>query len=133
MSELDRLAVSLEDFGVKNGLSADLIAELNLVIEELVSNTFNYGAAAGLDPAALRVGVDIARDGGVVTLRIEDNGRAFDPLQEKPPDLGATLEERSVGGLGIHLVRTLMDEIKYSREGDRNLLVMRKRVAGEGA
>jgi anti-sigma regulatory factor (Ser/Thr protein kinase) len=130
---LERLAAALESFGVEHGIAPDLILELNLVIEELVTNTFNYGAPDGGDAADLQVWLEIGFDAGEVKLRLEDNGRGFDPLQKAPPALDVPLEERTVGGLGIHLVKTLMDDVAYSRQGDRNVIVMRKRVGTGGA
>jgi serine/threonine-protein kinase RsbW len=60
---------------------------------------------------------------------IEDDGVAFDPLARAAPDVTADLDEREIGGLGIHLVRTLMDGMTYERRGERNVLVIVKRVA----
>ncbi len=62
---------------------------------------------------------------------ISDDGVAFDPLKVPPPDLTADLESRPIGGLGVHFVKTLMDEVAYRREGDRNVLTMRKRFGDE--
>jgi serine/threonine-protein kinase RsbW len=61
-----------------------------------------------------------------IELVVEDGGPAFDPLQQATPDLEAALDDRPVGGLGIHLVRQMMDEVAYQRTGQRNRLTMRK-------
>jgi anti-sigma regulatory factor (Ser/Thr protein kinase) len=63
-----------------------------------------------------------------VTVTVEDDGVPFNPLEATEPDLDRPLEERSIGGLGIHLVKNLMDDVEYRREAGRNYLVMRKRV-----
>ena len=62
---------------------------------------------------------------------VSDDGIAFDPLEVPPPDLESSLEDRPVGGLGVHFMLTLMDEVTYRREGDRNVLTMRKSYAAE--
>lgn len=130
VSAFERLASGLEEFGAERELSPDVISEINLVIEELVSNTFNYGAEDGRDPATVKAIVEMDMADGEVSLRIEDNARPFDPFQIETPDLDVPLEERETGGLGVHLVRTLMDHVEYEREGDRNVLRMRKRIGG---
>jgi anti-sigma regulatory factor (Ser/Thr protein kinase) len=65
----------------------------------------------------------------MLTAELVDDGRAFDPLQVAAPDLAAPLEERAVGGLGVHLMRHLVDDIQYRRDGGRNHLVFTKRIA----
>jgi len=128
VEDLDRLAVSLEEFGIRHGLSPDLIGELNLVLEELVTNTFNYGAEDGRDAATLRAELDMAVEDGEIRLRLSDNGRPFDPFQVETPDLDVSLEEREIGGLGVHLVRTLMDAVEYRLVDGRNVIEMKKRI-----
>jgi anti-sigma regulatory factor (Ser/Thr protein kinase) len=63
-----------------------------------------------------------------VVAEVEDDGRPFDPLQAPPPDLSAPLAERRVGGLGLHFVRNLMDQVSYARVGTRNILKMLKNL-----
>jgi len=60
---------------------------------------------------------------------VEDDGKPFDPLQAPPPDLSLPLERRPIGGLGIHLIRNLMDEVSYARVGGRNVLKMVKHLS----
>jgi acyl-CoA thioester hydrolase len=74
----------------------------------------------------LMVHVDTAGENLLAT--VQDFGREFDPLSLPIPDLSASLDERKVGGLGIHLMRSLMDEVKYRRVDGKNLLSMRKRI-----
>ena len=65
-------------------------------------------------------------DAGTVVVQVEDEGRPFNPLEAPPVDLDAPIEGRPIGGLGIHLIRSLMDAIEYRHEDGRNVLVMRK-------
>lgn len=72
--------------------------------------------------------ISLTLDDGSVVLCVEDDGPAFDPLAAPEPDLDAPLEDRPVGGLGIHLLREMMDTLDYVRRDDRNRLILRKRV-----
>ena len=85
---------------------------------------------AGRRAATTRSRWSLSVGDGVVMAEISDDGRAFDPLQVPPPDLDADLELRPIGGLGVHFMKTLMDEVAYRREGGRNILTMRKRFVG---
>jgi serine/threonine-protein kinase RsbW len=103
------------------------VTKLNLVLEEWLTNVISYGFDAGGDH---RIVLDLALDeSGELSARVEDDGRPFDPLSLPTPDVTVGLDERKVGGLGVLLIRRLMDDVTYSRSGDRNVLVMRKRVA----
>ena len=73
---------------------------------------------------ASRVRLDIDADS--VAAEVIDNGRPFDPTSAPPPDLSLPLEQRPPGGLGIHLMRELMDGLDYRRSGDSNILRLRK-------
>jgi anti-sigma regulatory factor (Ser/Thr protein kinase) len=72
--------------------------------------------------------VRLRRTGDSVAVEVEDDGRPFDPLQVPPPDLTLSLEQRPIGGLGIHLIRNLMDEVSYARRDGRNVLKMAKHL-----
>jgi anti-sigma regulatory factor (Ser/Thr protein kinase) len=76
--------------------------------------------------------VYLGLESGSVVLAVEDDGVPFNPLQAQEVDIGTPPEERRVGGLGIHIVRNVMNELKYTRQDGRNRLVMRKRFAGGG-
>jgi anti-sigma regulatory factor (Ser/Thr protein kinase) len=76
------------------------------------------------------VSIDVGADDGVLSIRFEDSGRPFDPASREDPDVSPVpAEERDVGGLGIFMVKRLMDEVSYKREGGKNVLVLRKRVS----
>jgi anti-sigma regulatory factor (Ser/Thr protein kinase) len=60
-----------------------------------------------------------------IEIEIKDDGRPFNPLEAPPPDMGKPLAAKQVGGLGIHLVREMMDELEYRRENDKNLLILK--------
>ncbi len=115
----------VEDLGEQDNWPPDLIFKVNLVLDELSVNIVNYGGETS------EIEVSLAADAEVVRVEISDDGRPFDPLTEAvEPDIDAPLEDRPVGGLGIHLVREMMDELHYSREDGRNRLAMVKRKGG---
>ena len=98
---------------------------INLVLDELVTNIIDYGFD---DTGRHEIRVTMAVEGGTLTIEVEDDARAFDPLAAAPPDLTLALEDRPVGGLGIHIVRTVMDTVEYQRRDGHNILTMRKTI-----
>ena len=123
--ELEQIPAAVEEFAERDNWPPDLVFKLNLVLEELGVNIVNYSGATG------EIEISLASDGETVTIEIADNGRPFNPLAElDTPDISAPLGERPVGGLGVHLVRSMMDELSYSREDGMNRLAMTKRKAG---
>jgi anti-sigma regulatory factor (Ser/Thr protein kinase) len=123
LAEIGTLAETLEGFCAGQGIDADVTSLVNLALEEVVTNIIAYGYT---DHGDRRIWIDLAMDGGDLTARVQDEAPAFDPLQKDGADPEASLDERRVGGLGIQLVRTFMDEVRYAREGDRNVLFLRK-------
>ncbi|MDJ0830724.1 MAG: ATP-binding protein [Desulfobacterales bacterium] len=124
MSELDTLLGHLNTFSAQIGLTRKCFCQINLALEELFTNIVSYGQDNQTHP----VKVDITYDKGVITIRIEDRGIAFDPIKAKKPDTKCSLKDRQIGGLGIHLIKNLMDEINYQRKNNKNILTIKKRI-----
>src|SRR5690606_26676045 len=106
-----------------HGLGLGIAGQLCLVLEELLTNVVRHGTEGvpPPDPPGYHnVVVRLARRGNDVIMLFEDSGRPFDPLGLPDPDFEASIEDRPVGGLGIHLVRTLVDRMTYARIADRN-------------
>jgi serine/threonine-protein kinase RsbW len=123
LAELDGVTEKVMDFGRRHGLATRVVHDLTLALEEVLSNVIKHGYPEGGDhEISLRVRVEP----GQVRAEIEDDGRPFNPLKAPEPDTTKPLEERAVGGLGIHLVRKLMDALEYRRQGGKNLLTIRK-------
>lgn len=122
----DEIALFCETHGVPPAA----IGHLNLALDEAMTNTIAYGWPEGGDH---EIALVLSVGDGVVMAEISDDGRAFDPLQVPPPDLDADLESRPIGGLGVHFMKTLMDEVAYRHEGGRNVLTMRKRFVAGGS
>ena len=119
--ELDRVSTAIESFGLEADWPIDLIFQVNLDLEELVINVMNYGHDGGLH----EIDITLTSDEDSLTIEIVDDGRPFDPLHDAPkPDVNAELEDRDIGGLGIHFVRKMMDDVRYRREEGKNHLTL---------
>lgn len=109
---------------------AEVRFHVDLVLEELVLNIVSYGFPDGRRG---HVEVQIRERDGVLLITVEDDGIPFDPFAQAEPDLNLPLEERDIGGLGIHFARSLMDTHSYRREDGRNRVELRKSLgSGEG-
>ena len=128
VTELERVAMGLEQFGAEAGLSDEVVGELNLCLEEILTNIMFYGLEEGRDPDSLAILLELEVADAALTVRVQDNGKPFNPLEAGEPDTDVPIEEREIGGLGIHLVRELMEELLYARDGDHNVLTMKKGV-----
>jgi len=125
VSELERLNEVLTEFSRRHALSARVVHDLNLALEEILVNVISYAYA---DNGVHEIWVRLRARPGEVTAEVEDGGRPFNPLTVPEPDIRKSIDERTVGGLGIHLVRRLMDSLEYKRQGDKNLLIMKKKT-----
>jgi anti-sigma regulatory factor (Ser/Thr protein kinase) len=124
-AEVARLATLAEEFAAGHDIPVDDAMTINLVLDELVLNIIRHGYD---DDAEHEIQVTLTFDDPDLTIRVEDDARPFNPLEAPPPDLDLPLEERPIGGLGIHIVRTVMDAVEYQRAGTHNVLTMRKRI-----
>jgi serine/threonine-protein kinase RsbW len=124
LSELDKLCRHLETFGQKTGLSKKLVFEVNLVLDELFTNIISYGFD---DDSEHTIKVTMTPDNEGLRLCIEDDGKPFNPVEFQTPDLSCSIEECKIGGLGIHIIRKLMDDICYERCENKNVLKLKKR------
>jgi len=126
LHELRRLAASVDGFCHERGLADGVAFDLNLALEELFVNAVRHGGCDGM-PNAARVRLQLREDG--VAVEIADRGAPFDPTAAPAPDLETPLEERPSGGLGIHLVREIMRDVRYTRAGGWNRVTMRRPLA----
>ncbi len=92
---------------------------LGLVVEELVTNVVNH-AYRGTGGGPVRIRVEAA--GGTISGEVRDDGPPFDPTTASAPDTSAALDDRPIGGLGVHIVKTLVERLDYAREGDSNVV-----------
>lgn len=123
--EIERLNQLVRQFGELHQIPSRALYAVNLALDELVTNVCLYGFD---DPAGHQVIVRLIATPGQLQASVEDDGKSFNPLDVKQPDLNAPLEQRELGGLGIHLVRSLMDHITYVHENGKNVLTIQKRI-----
>ncbi len=123
--ELLRLDAAVESLAEAEGWPPDLVFPVKLALEELCINILNYGHEDG---QSHEIEIELTSSADMLAIEITDDGRPFDPLTDAPPpDLDSALEDRTPGGLGIHFVRNMMDEVRYRRVQDRNHLTLIKR------
>ncbi|MCW0198123.1 ATP-binding protein [Sphingopyxis sp.] len=122
---LQAMMDSAEAFLADNAIPDRTAARILIALDEIVSNIFVHGIREGEPTVA--VGLRVAE--GRIAGEIVDDGIAFDPLSAAPPDTGLSLEDRPIGGLGLHIVRETMDEIRYDRDHGRNRLRFHKMFA----
>lgn len=124
---LDRVTEAFEGFASAHAIPDAARRAVQIVLDELLSNTARCGGSGGRRP---EVEVGFRLDGGILRVEIADDGVPFNPLERPGPDTTLPLEERPVGGLGLMLVTRLVDGIDYAREGERNRVRFEKRLEG---
>lgn len=115
----------IDGFCEQRDIDNDITMSLNLAIEEAVVNVMNYAYPEG---TVGYVDIEAEADDDYVTFVISDTGKPFDPTQKDEVNTELSVEDRPIGGLGIHLVRRMMDEISYRYADHRNILTLRKRI-----
>ena len=121
LSEVRELSGMVEAFGDANGLPDPKVFVINLALDELITNTVTHGLEDRVD-AEIRIRMRVRAD--TLILEMEDNGQPFDPTQDTNADVTSSLEERAVGGLGLHLVKSFADRVSYEFVEGRNRLTM---------
>jgi anti-sigma regulatory factor (Ser/Thr protein kinase) len=128
LAELSRVAEAIDEFCAKHAIPAANAFKLNIALEELLTNTISDGYS---DEQRHEIAIDIVRDGETIVTELSDDARPYDPLNAPPPDLDSAIEDRRVGGLGVHLVKTLMDDVAYAYRDGRNHVTLRKKIAAD--
>lgn len=123
---LEQLAQWVERCAETGLFPDDMVFQVNLVLDELVSNIILYGHRE--EGSAVSIDITLERDPDGITLLLQDDGPPFDPTLAAPADTSAALEDRAVGGLGLHFVRSFMDDVAYRRSDGTNHLTMTRRV-----
>lgn len=115
--------------GIADSLCTPLRAkhQILIAVDEIFTNIASYSYEG--KPGFAGVSVDFDEEARELILTFEDEGVAYNPLEAREPDIEAALEEREIGGLGILMVRQLMDSVEYKREGNRNILILKKGTA----
>lgn len=124
---LREIIAFLQAFWRAEGLQEEEALPFELSVEELFMNVSMHGTADAATPP--RVSVSVSRDGDQVELVFRDQGQRFDPLSLPPPELSDDIDSVKVGGLGVFLLKEMMDEVEYRFEDGWNCLRIAKRVA----
>ncbi|HEY4142335.1 MAG TPA: ATP-binding protein [Pseudolabrys sp.] len=119
LGDIPRANKRISTFCSERDIPAKLLNRFSLSLDEVLTNIITHGIG---DNGEREITVRIDVGGGYLSAIVSDDGKPFDPLSLPAPDIHAPIEERKVGGLGVHLLRTLMDKVDYRRTGDRNEL-----------
>ena len=122
LSALRDLSGKVEAFGETNRLPAQKVFVINLALDELITNAVTHGSFEHTSDPRIEIHLRVTED--VLVLTMEDNGAMFDPTRDTEPDLESSLEVRTVGGLGLHLVKTFADRVAYEFAEGRNRLTL---------
>lgn len=123
IAELENISLALEKYFDENALPSPLLFEVNLVIEEIFTNIVFY---AFNDDKEHLINIMVEKVNNAIKIIIEDSGLPFDPMTTPEPDFNKSLLDREIGGLGIHLIKKLMDQVEYHRLEGKNVLQMIK-------
>ena len=115
-------------FAETHALPATVRRSVNVALDELLANALSHGQS-GRDPCSVTIEVELDQER--VTVILTDDGTPFDPFGRDAPDTGLSVEDRPIGGLGLHLVGQLMDQVSYQRRDGHNIVVLVKQLVND--
>jgi len=121
--EISKLALFIDELGEELGLSPELVFNLNLVLEEAVSNVILYAYPKGEHE---NISLTAKKTENQLLFVLTDTGKEFDPTLMPDADVNLAAEDRQIGGLGIFLIRQIMNQVEYQRIDGRNVLTLGK-------
>ena len=130
LRELALAAEKVDAFCAEHGLSPDVAFAVNVSVDELLTNTISYGFDDG---ESHRIEMTVRLEDGALVIELVDDATPYDPTQAPHPDIEASIEDRPIGGLGVHFVRILMDGFRYRRSDGRNIVTLTKRTGDRPA
>jgi sigma-B regulation protein RsbU (phosphoserine phosphatase) len=125
LEEIQRVNEAIGVFAEAQGVDTKTRRQLSLVFDELLNNTISYGYE---DSEAHDIEVTVSLSDGRLYATISDDGKPFNPFESAAPDTDLSVEDRPIGGLGVHLVRNVMDRVSYERRGANNVLLLEKQL-----
>ena len=128
LKEVARTAEQIDEFCASQDIASEVAYAINLALDEILTNTISYGYA---DDAPHQIEISIHPEAEALVIVIVDDSAAFDLSNAPTPDVGASLEERPLGGLGLFLVHQMMDSVEYRREEGRNVVTLKKNKTTE--
>ena len=123
LAEISRVNMEFEVFAGQHQLAGQVVVAMQIAFEELLSNIIMY-SFRDRDRHEIEIVVEVSAD--QITATIVDDGIAFNPFDAAAPDTTLGVEEREIGGLGVHIVRTMMDSVSYERDGNKNVVTASK-------
>ncbi len=127
LDELQQVNQFIDAIGTELHLDGELLMNLNLVLEEMVSNVIFYAYPQGTS-AQIELSAEYDSASRELTFVLSDQGEAFDPTAKPDADISVSPADRQIGGLGIYIVRNIMNHVTYQRLEGRNLLTMKKSI-----
>lgn len=125
LAGIEQLTLALDHFFNQQGLDEQVKNQVNLVLEELYTNSVNYGFA-GISNGYVEI--ELLNKGSHLEMVYRDNGVAYNPLQTEDPELLLSIEDRPIGGLGVFFVKAMTDHVEYMRDGGLNVIKMIKNL-----
>lgn len=128
IQEIPRLVTLVESFFKGHGVNSKLVLNVSLALDEVLTNIILHGYS---DNSMHDINISLEFEQDMIKVIIDDDARKFDPRITPPPDIESPLETRPVGGLGVYLVKQLMDSVEYERSNGRNHLILLKFLSKE--
>ena len=123
LREIARVAAQIDEFCASLDLTSEVAFAVNLALDEILTNTISYGYD---DDEPHRIEITVGPEAEALAIVIVDDSAAFDLSSAPTPDIGTSLEERPLGGLGLFLAHQMMDSVEYRREEERNIVTLKK-------
>ncbi|OFX66880.1 MAG: hypothetical protein A2X12_04825 [Bacteroidetes bacterium GWE2_29_8] len=126
INEVNTLVSFVDELAEQWNIPMKNVFNINLALEEIVSNTIFYGYS---DSETHSIEIEFANHVDYIQIKITDDAKEFNPLlKETPDDIDKPVEERKIGGLGIHIVKNIMFDLDYKRDANRNTLLMKNKI-----
>lgn len=125
LTEISQLEPFMEKLAEAYGISPDVQFQLNLALDEALANSINYAYPEGTEGSII---LEAETEGNMLVLRLMDFGTPFDPTLQGDVDTTLSVEQRPIGGLGIFLIKQMMDDVTYVRQEEKNILTMKKLI-----
>ena len=125
LEDIGQLGEKIEEWGKQQSIPVKITSGMTLMLDELVTNVVMHGYGEGAEGC---IEVSLTIQDGIVTAILRDWATAFDPLSRAQADTALAIDDREIGGLGIHFVRNIADEFSYRRDGDANEICLKKKV-----
>jgi anti-sigma regulatory factor (Ser/Thr protein kinase) len=121
LAEIERINTEFKEFADGRGLAAGVSQKVSIVLDDLLNNIISYGYS---DDEDHQIDIDVTYTPGRLVIAITDDGMPFNPFDQVGPDTSLSVEERDIGGLGVLLVKELMDEYQYQRHSNSNVVTL---------